>query len=254
MTWDPIQYARYGNERGRPFFDLTARIGAAAPASVLDVGCGPGELTATLAERWPQAAVRGIDTSAEMLARAPAGAGVSFALGDARAVDATGLDVLVSNAVLQWVPEHSELLARWAAQLRPGGWLAFQVPAMYDAPSHSILRYLARAPRWAAKLHAAPHTADAVATPAAYVELLSGAGLRVDAWQTEYQHILQGEDPVLEWVRGTSLRPLLEALSETDAEAFNFEYGLLLRDAYPARPFGTVYGFRRTFVVAHKPG
>lgn len=253
MPWDPVQYARFGDERSRPFFELTARILAPDPRSVLDVGCGSGELTVTLAERWPGAEVRGIDSSAEMLSRAPAGAGVTFAEGDARTLSATGVDVLVSNAVLQWVPEHRELLVRWASELNPGGWLAFQVPANFNAPSHSLMRYVARAPRWAAKLHGAARTPEAVDSPAAYVELLATAGLTVDAWETEYQHVLQGEDPVLEWVRGTALRPILAALSERDAEAFSFEYGTMLRDAYPRRPFGTLFGFARTFVVAHKP-
>jgi trans-aconitate 2-methyltransferase len=252
MRWDPTQYARFADHRSRPFFELTARIGAEEPARVVDLGCGSGELTVTLAQRWPGATVTGIDSSPEMIARAPAQAGVDFAVGDATDFDAAGLDVLVSNAMLQWVPEHLALLARWARQLAPEGWLAFQVPANFDAPSHRLMRELAQSRAWRARLDGVLRHGDAVATPAEYLDLLAGQGLDVDAWQTTYEQVLTGEDPVLEWVRGTGLRPVLAALSDRDGARFSDEYAAALREAYPARPYGTVFGFARTFVVAHK--
>lgn len=134
MRWDPAQYARYSDYRSRPFFDLVTRIAAEFPSSIIDVGCGCGDLTVTLAQRWPAARVRGVDTSVEMIERAPTDRGVSFSVQAAQDLDAVGVDVLVSNAALQWVPQHRELLARWAGQLNDDGWIAFQVPANFDAP------------------------------------------------------------------------------------------------------------------------
>lgn len=254
MQWDPAQYALFNRERDRPFFDLTGQIGAAEPGLVVDLGCGSGELTATLAQRWPAAAVRGLDSSVQMIERSAAYAGdrVSFVLADAADVDATGVDVLVSNALLQWVPAHPQLLSRWAGQLNAGGWLAFQVPANFSAPSHRLMRELADSARWRDRLAGVLRHGDAVAEPGEYLELLTGAGLRVNAWQTRYLHLLSGPDPVLEWVRGTGLRPVLQALPEDEAAEFSAEYAALLRQAYPARPYGTVFEFLRTFVVAHK--
>ncbi|MBV9822880.1 MAG: trans-aconitate 2-methyltransferase [Actinobacteria bacterium] len=254
MQWDPAQYARFGDERSRPFFDLVGQIAADAPRSVVDLGCGSGELTAALAERWPAAAVRGLDSSAAMISRAVPGDRLKFALADAAHFDATGVDVLVSNALLQWVPGHADLLVRWASQLNAGGWLAFQVPANFGSPSHRLMRELAASDRWAGKLAGVLRHTDAVAEPAEYLELLVGAGLHVNAWQTWYLHVLSGEDPVLEWVRGTGLRPVLAALDSEEAAEFEAEYASLLRQAYPARPYGTVFPFLRTFVVAHKAG
>ena len=252
MRWDPAQYGRYAGERGRPFFDLTSRIEADAPETVVDLGCGPGDLTESLARRWPEALVRGIDSSPEMIARAPTDGAVVFSVGDAEAFDATGVDVLVSNALLQWLPSHRELIVRWAGQLGEGAWLAFQVPANFDAPSHALMREVAESPAWRDRLGGLLRDHLTTAPPAEYIELLAGAGMEVEAWRTEYAHILQGPDPVLEWVRGTGLRPVLQALSPQDGEAFCAEYGARLRDAYPARPFGTVFPFLRTFVVAHR--
>lgn len=253
MRWDPVQYARFSDERSRPFFDLAGQVGAERPGQVVDLGCGSGELTATLAQRWPAAVVRGLDASAEMISRSAAAGRLSFELADAADFDATGVDVLISNALLQWVPGHQAMLSRWAGQLAAGGWLAFQVPANFGSPSHRLMRELAESDRWRARLAGVLRHADAVSEPAEYLELLIDAGLRVNAWQTSYLHVLQGSDPVLEWVRGTGLRPVLQALGEDEAAEFTRAYAALLREAYPARPFGTVYPFLRTFVVAHKP-
>ncbi|MGW6378870.1 methyltransferase domain-containing protein [Rhodococcus sp. NPDC055112] len=257
MQWDPAQYSLFGAERRRPFFDLVGQIGAVDPRRVVDLGCGPGTLTATLAERWPGAAVLGIDSSPEMIAEAVGAhrqGRVEFALGGAEDFSAAGVDVLVSNALLQWVPSHRELLTRWAAELHPGGWLAFQVPANFGSPSHRSMREIAESPRWRERLGGVLRHDGPVAEPAEYLELLLGAGLRVAAWRTEYQHLLPGPDPVLEWVRGTGLRPVLDRLSAAETADFEAEYGARLRQAYPRGPFGTVFPFVRTFVVAEKPG
>jgi trans-aconitate 2-methyltransferase len=253
VRWDPVQYGRFADERNRPFLDLTTRIGATAPRTVVDLGCGAGELTLTLARRWPGADVRGIDSSPEMIGRAPAGSAVTFTVGDAAAFHADGVDVVVSNAMLQWLPGHRELLARWAQELAPGGWLAFQVPANFDAPVHVIMRELAASAAWRDRLGGLLRDHLATSVPEQYLQLLARAGMTVDAWQTEYLHVLQGTDPVLEWVRGTGLRPVLQALDSDAAERFCRQYGALLREAYPAHPWGTVLPFLRTFVVAQRP-
>ncbi|MGI8762258.1 MAG: trans-aconitate 2-methyltransferase [Jatrophihabitantaceae bacterium] len=267
MRWDPEQYSRFAGERGRPFTDLLARVGCAGPRRVIDLGCGPGTLTAQLATRWPGAEVEGIDSSAEMIARAaPLGtARLSFRVEDVAAwpmpADA---DVVVSNAALQWVPRHQELLRAWAAALPVGAWLAFQVPGNFDAPSHTVLRTLASTPRWRPLVgdDVLRHH-DMVATPSSYARLLLSAGLAVDAWSTTYLHLLPGPDAVLEWMRGTGLRPVLAALADRHverdgvtvpaADAFAAEYGLALREAYPATGHGTLFAFRRIFAVARKP-
>ena len=186
LRWDPAQYARFSDERSRPFFDLTGQVGAREPGLVVDLGCGSGELTAALASRWPGAEIRGLDASAEMIERASefTGGQLSFELADAAQFDATGVDVLVSNALLQWVPGHQELLVRWAEQLAAGGWLAFQVPANFGSPSHRLMRELAESNRWRDRLAGVLRHADAVAEPAEYLELLTEAGVRVNAWQT----------------------------------------------------------------------
>jgi trans-aconitate 2-methyltransferase len=252
VRWDPTQYTRYADERGRPFLDLLARVGATDPRRVVDLGCGPGNLTALLAQRWPAAAVEGLDSSPEMIERARADVpAVRFSVGDVRAwTMPDDCDVVISNAALQWVPGHLDLVRDWAAALPPDGWLALQVPANFDAPSHALMRSLVASPRWA-PLVGDVLRHDLVATPTRYAELLLDAGLQVDVWETTYLHLLQGDDPVLEWVRGTGLRPVLAALS-SDAGEFEREYAALLREAYPRTAHGTVFEFRRLFAVAHK--
>jgi trans-aconitate 2-methyltransferase len=255
MRWDPLQYLRYADERARPFVDLMARVGAASPRRVVDLGCGPGTLTALLASRWPDAVVEGVDSSAEMIAAAAdlASERLSFQVG---AVESRRLpedaDVVVSNATLQWVPEHVALLSGWARTLPPDGWLAFQVPANFDAPSHALMRSLAASTRWSSVLPADVLRHDVVATPASYAALLQDAGLVADVWETTYLHVLAGADPVLDWIRGTGLRPMLAALSEADAAEFSAALGAALREAYPATPHGTLFPFRRIFAVGHR--
>jgi trans-aconitate 2-methyltransferase len=263
--WNPALYGRYAAERSRPFFDLVARVAADDPSLVVDLGCGSGELTAALASRWPSAEVRGIDSSAEMIgaahqmlaAQAEAGDGagtgkLSFALGDVRTWQPDRpVDVLVSNAVLQWVPDHLDLLGRWADRLTSGGWLAFQLPGNFDQPAYRALRGLIGSAGWHGKL-ADVDLNQQGGDPAGYLALLAGAGCEVDAWETTYLHVLQGDDPVLRWYLSTGLRPVLAALDPEAAERFLADYGGLLRSAYPAAAYGTAFPFRRVFVVARR--
>lgn len=257
--WDAGQYLRFGGERARPFFDLTAQVGAVDPGYVADLGCGPGNLTAVLARRWPGATVAGVDNSPEMIAAARATAAqgaenLSFALGDVRDWrPGRPVDVLVCNAVLQWVPGHGELLLRWADLLAPGGWLAFQLPGNFGQPSHALVREMAASPRWRTLLAGVELNRQA-GDPADYVALLARPGFEVDAWETSYLHLLQGENPVLEWTKGTTLRPVLSALGAEQAEAFTREYGERLAGAYRRQPFGTAFPFRRVFGVVRRTG
>jgi len=256
FTWDPSKYSEYTSERSRPFFDLTARILHPNPELVVDLGCGTGQLTATLAQRRPEAQVSGLDTSAEMVRTATKSnsqPNLGFRHGDiADWTPPAELDVLVSNAAFQWVPDHRELLREWARRLRPGSWIAFQVPGNFGSPSHTLMRELAESGRWKKQLHGVLRHDGAVGEPAQYLELLQEQGYDADAWETTYLHLLQGKDPVLEWVRGTGLRPVLAALEPAEAQEFEGAYSAALRDAYPAGPYGTVYPFRRIFCTARK--
>jgi trans-aconitate 2-methyltransferase len=258
VRWDPRQYAVYADERRRPFAELLARIDVADPGDVVDLGCGPGPLTAMLHQRWPDARVVGVDSSVDMVqaAQQHAVAGrLSFVQADAAAWTPGGpVDVVVANALLQWVPGHLELLARFTSWLRPGGVLAFQVPDNFDEPSHALLRELRRSQQWRSKLGAGADRSAGVERPQAYLDALVESGLVPDVWQTTYLHVLSGDDAVLEWVKGTALRPVLSALDSDEQRAeFVETYARELRRAYPQDAWGTVFPFRRTFAVATSP-
>jgi trans-aconitate 2-methyltransferase len=252
IVWDPAQYLAFADHRGRPFHELLARVGASAPRRVVDLGCGPGNLTVTLPERWPDAVVEALDSSPEMIREAEE-RGLA-----ARLVDVhdwkpePDTDVVVCNAVLQWVPDHVDLLRRWVEQLPSGAWLAFQVPGNFDAPSHTTIRDLAAEPHWDRLLGGLELRAPDASRPAReYADLLSDAGCQVDAWETDYLQRLTGPDPVLEWVTGSALRPIHAALADADWQDFRAELAERLRAVYPARPDGvTWFDFRRVFVVA----
>ena len=248
-TWDPDRYLTYADERGRPFVELLARIDAASPRTVVDLGCGPGNLTSLLADRWSDASVVGVDSSAEMIAAARDDR-VRFEVADLRTWTGPA-DVLVSNATLQWIPEHLDLLPRLVAQVTPGGWLAFQVPGNFGEPSHTIRTELAAEPPYVAHTQgvAVPSSHD----PSVYLGLLAGLGCTVDAWETTYLHVLTGPDPVFTWVSGTGARPTLQALPDDLRPEFEAEFKRRLADAYPEHEYGVVLPFRRIFVVAQAP-
>jgi len=251
-TWDPDRYLTYADERGRPFLDLIGRIDADRPTTVVDLGCGPGNLTALLAQRWPAAEVTGLDSSPEMIASAQArGDRVRYAVADLRDwIDGDQtVDVLVSNATLQWVPGHLDLLPRMAE--RVNGWLAFQVPGNFDEPSHTIRADIAAEPAYAEHVDGVAHPASH--DPDVYLDTLARLGWTVDAWETTYLHVLTGADPVFTWVSGTGARPTLEALAKVGLrEQFETEFKRRLADAYPDHGYGVVLPFRRVFVVAHR--
>jgi trans-aconitate 2-methyltransferase len=259
MKWDPQEYLRFSDERRRPFMDLLARVPATGPAYVVDLGCGPGNLTATLADRWPDSDVVGVDSSAEMIRQARDEHGdddtsarrLTFLEADVRAWrPERPVDVLVSNATFQWVPGHVELLGDLVGVVRPGGWLAFQVPGNFGEPSHTELAAVCDSARWSDRLAGARLAWPWVAEPALYLERLAPYAAGLDVWETTYVQVLDGEDAVLRWVRGTALRPVLSELDEAEQAEFLQEYGARLRAAYPRRAFGTVLPYRRIFAVA----
>lgn len=262
-VWDPEQYARYEDHRTRPLLDLLARVPrlpGTAPR-IADLGCGPGAPSALLADRWPTAHITGYDNSPAMLERAAAHAGptagggtLDFARADlAEWRPPQPQDLILSNAAFQWWPGHRDALPSLVDALAPGGTLAFQVPGNFDAPSHALLDELRNNPRWRARTGAPPRT-DAVLSPAGYFAALAPLGCAVDAWETTYTQVLEGEDAVLEWTKGTALRPVLTRLADDPAarDAFLDDYAAALREAYPPGPYGTLYPFRRVFVVAVK--
>ncbi|WP_427017707.1 trans-aconitate 2-methyltransferase [Pseudarthrobacter sp. P1] len=257
VIWDPAKYVEFGSYRDRPFFDLTGRIKAPAPRRVVDLGCGPGTLTAALARRWPDAQVVGVDSSAEMVDAANSIAGkpanLSFEHADIAAwMPEPGTDVVVSNAALQWVPGHQDLMRHWLAALEPGAWLAVQVPGNFDSPSHVLMRQLAESARWSTALAGVLRHEDAVWDAGQYQQLLLHAGCETDVWESTFYQLLAGARPVLEWVRGTALRPVMAALDTAEGEAFEEEYARALDAAYPPGPDGTIFPFRRIFMVGRK--
>lgn len=254
-TWDPGQYLRYADEREHPFWDLVSHIPATAPRDVVDLGCGPGTATERLLGHWPTATVTGVDNSPAMIGQAMPRAQpprLGFELADLATWEPGpgGVDVILSNAALHWVPGHAELFGRWLGSLRPGGVLAFQVPNDFGAPSHTRLADLAASPEWRDALSSVP-AAPGVLTPVDYLRRLRDLGAHVDAWETTYHHVLTGPDPVAEWFRGSALRPYLSALDGPAAARFTAGYAEAMREAYPAEADGTtVLPFRRIFVVA----
>ncbi|MDQ6688853.1 MAG: methyltransferase domain-containing protein [Actinomycetota bacterium] len=255
FTWEPDRYLTYADERGRPFVELVTRIDEARPATVVDLGCGPGNLTALLARCWPEASISGLDSSPEMIAKArtTTRVGVRFEVADLREWQPEApVDVLVSNATLQWVPGHLALLPKLLSQVRPGGWFAFSVPGNFDEPSHTIRRDLAAEPAYAEHLTGVP--SPSAHDAATYLRELAGRGCTVDAWETTYLHVLHGANPVFTWVSATGARPTLQALEPVGLrDAFEEEFKRRLRAAYPDEGHGVVLPFRRVFVVARVP-
>jgi trans-aconitate 2-methyltransferase len=252
MAWDPKTYLSYGAERTRPAADLLNRVLIATPSRVADLGCGPGNSTALLRARWPDAAIDGVDSSAEMLEEAPAlKLDVRLIKADiAQWTPQAAYDVIYSNAALQWLGNHEMLFPRLLSYLRPGGVLAVQMPRNADELCDRIIREAILDPRWAANLKGVRDFWN-VRPPETYYDLLAPRARAIDLWETRYFHALQGEDAVFRWSMGTGLRPFASALDDPLRQEFLEHCRRRLAAAYPPRPNGkTIHRFLRLFVVA----
>lgn len=250
-VWDPTRYLQFADARSRPFLDLIARV-PIEPATIIDLGCGPGHLTRYLRARWPDAHILGIDSSAEMIDEALRSNSDPDANYDVHDVTTwkpyEPVDLIVSNAMFQWVPDQFSVIGDLLDHLTPGGAFAVQVPNNASSATHTLLDELSREEPYAEHLHDVrrlPTTG-----PQEYLEFFADRGYSVDAWETTYLHVLDGEDPVFEWISGTGARPFLQGLPDNLVDGFTDEYKARLRAAFPSRPWGTPLPFRRTFAVA----
>jgi trans-aconitate 2-methyltransferase len=249
-TWDDQQYLEFADERTRAARELLARVPLGAPERVIDLGCGPGNSTALLRARYPKARLLGLDDSPEMLARA------RVELPDVRFIEADAAsfafdepqDLLFANAVLHWLPDHAQLIPRLFSQLAPGGVLALQMPNNFDQPSHAAMRSLPGP--WAERI-AAVRARGRLGSASFYYDLLARDAAHVDIWQTTYEHVLADAPTIVEWVKGTGLRPYLDALLPGERAPYLEAYTTALDSAYPARVDGKrLFSFPRFFVVA----
>lgn len=251
MSWNPSVYLAFADERTRPAAELLARVPSEHPARVADLGCGPGNSTELLVQRWPGAKIDGIDSSPQMIETAKkSGVKADFALADIAAwTPGAAYDVIFSNATYQWLPDHRALLPRLTNFVAKGGVFAFQVPNNQYAPSHTLMRDVAAQGPWAERL--ADVRGVFVEKAQDYFDILAPHAKSVDIWTSEYLHVLDGEDAVFKWVSGTGLRPYLDALNEEERARFITEYKARLNVAYPRRPDGkTLFAFSRLFAVA----
>ncbi|MBI2206755.1 MAG: methyltransferase domain-containing protein [Candidatus Rokubacteria bacterium] len=251
MPWDPAQYLKFGGHRLRPAIDLLNAIDTDAPGEVFDLGAGAGNVTRLLKLRWPNARVTGVDESREMLAKAAADApDLTWERADlATWRPPRPADLIYSNAALHWIAGHERLFPALLGALAPGGVLAVQMPRNFSAPSHTSITDAARSGPWRTTLEPLLRPSP-VGDPSTYFDLLAPRAARLDMWETEYLQILEGENPVKEWTKGTWLRPLLDALDEPDRSRFEAAYGERVRRAYPPRADGrTLFPFRRLFIV-----
>jgi trans-aconitate 2-methyltransferase len=242
--WDAGQYLRFADERTRPALDLLARIELATPRSIVDLGCGPGNSTGLLRERWPEATVTGIDTSADMLAAARRGyPGIYFVLGDIATWSPAELyDVVFSNAALQWVGDHEHLLPRLLDAVAPDGVLAVQMPRNHDFATHRLMRQAAAEGPWRDKLAGAPEF---------YYDRLALRCRRIVLWETNYIQVMDGIDAIIAWLHGTGLRPFLARLDEAEQREFLDRYKALLAAEFPAQADGMVLlPYPRLFFIA----
>ena len=252
MTWSPAQYTKFEAERNRPIRDLLSAIPNARVGNAVDVGCGPANSTELLQARFPDATVSGFDSSPEMIAaarkRLP---GHHFEVADVTAWrgDDGPFDVILSNAVLQWVPDHAAVLSSLCARLPPGGSLAVQMPDNLDEPAQVLMREVAKVGPWAHKLKDEPRTP--IHSVDWYYRALRSEVANVDIWRTTYHHPLAGAPAIVEWFKSTGLRPFIQPLDEAEREEYLARYEAAVAKAHPAQPDGTVLlPFPRLFFVA----
>jgi trans-aconitate 2-methyltransferase len=254
LSWSARQYIAFEDERTRPVRDLIAALPPIDARSVIDIGCGPGNSTEVLAARYPQSRIAGIDSSPDMIAaarrRLPL---VTFSVEDVQDCDLGGpFEVILANAVLQWVPHHEMLLPRLIGNLAPAGGLAVQMPDNLEEPAHRLMRQTAAHGPWAAKLAHAAAARTVLAGVDWYYELLKPLCEKLDFWRTTYYHSLPGgAAAIVEWFKGSGLRPFIEPLSDAERSAYLESYTAAIADAYPALADGSVLlPFPRVFMVA----
>jgi trans-aconitate 2-methyltransferase len=254
--WNADEYLKFSSDRARPFADLLAQVSMDPIESIVDLGCGTGHLTRGMAERWPKALVIGVDRSTEMLAKAePLAIPGRLEFVQAEIADWTArqpVDLIVSNAALHWVDDHESLLNRLSRMLSPSGTLAVQMPNRFQGPVQEAIDAVVADPRWATQLKGVGLHRESVRPILWYVRLLHHLGLAANAWETTYVHVLSGEKPVLEWIKGTGLRPLLAALDEAKSTQFLTELGLRLQSIYPPTGNVTLFPMPRLFFVAQR--
>jgi trans-aconitate 2-methyltransferase len=254
VAWDPDNYLHFGGHRIRPALDLMARVPLSTPERIVDLGCGTGNIARFLKDYWPGARLTGVDSSAEMLARAFAdGLDVTLIEADLREWQPEDApDLIFSNAVLHWCDDHAALFPRLLNFLAPRGVLAIQMPRNHSAPSHTCMTEAARSGPWAEKLEPVLRE-QPVETPEYYYDVLKPHAWRLDIWETDYMQVLEGDNPVVDWTRGTALKPLLDELDENEKIAFEFEYARRLQAAYPKAGDGkTLFPFKRLFIIAQR--
>ncbi|GAC1302698.1 MAG: trans-aconitate 2-methyltransferase [Steroidobacteraceae bacterium] len=254
--WSARRYANFEVERTRPATDLLAAVAPVQEREIIDLGCGPGNSTELLAKRFPSAAIRGLDRSADMVAAARARLPrLNFEIADIAdwAVATRGqFDVIFANAVLHWVPDHGRLFPALQAKLAPGGSLAVQMPDNLNDPAHRLMREIANEGPWRERCADAHSTRTAIADAQWYYELLKPGAFKIDIWRTTYFHALPGGSVgILDWFKGSGLRPYLACLDEAECAEFESRYESALGRAYPSRSDGTVLlPFERIFIVA----
>jgi trans-aconitate 2-methyltransferase len=254
LSWSAKQYVAFEDERTRPVRDLLSALPPIDAHSVIDLGCGPGNSTEVLGARYPQATISGIDSSSDMIEaarrRLPH---VSFRVADLQSwKDAGPFDVILANAVLQWVDHHESLLPTLVEKLAPGGALAVQMPDNLDEPAHRLMREVAANGAWADKLAASSAARAPLPSAAWYYELLRPLCSKVDLWRTTYFHFLAGgAEALVEWFKGSGLRPFLEPLNAAERSAFLERYTAEIAQAYPKVADGSVLlPFPRVFLTA----
>ncbi len=254
--WDPNTYLQFAAYRARPADDLISHLSLAQDGAIYDLGCGPGNLTVKLKDRWTDRDVTGLDSSADMLEKAQQHAraqNINWTLGDIATWSAPEAAALVfANASLQWLGTHEVLFPRLLASAQSGGILAVQMPMTTSAPYHKCIRDVAALPKWRDRLKdAKPHPDEYPAQR--YYEILRPLSTSIDIWETTYHHILSGENPVIEWMSGAGLTPVLSQLDGTGRSEFLDDYSAAISPHYPREKNGeTVFAVRRIFIVAQR--